>query len=116
MTTFALPLKSCLSSAVRNLILQKKTNIRNVSSTAGDEWGLQPASQRGGVPHRSLALAFGKICQANNGPLPLQGQSKPGKWTLPTLGAILAGELLFILQDPAPAPAHLWERIDVSLP
>lgn len=39
MTTFTLPLKSCLPSAVRNLILQKKTNIRNVSSTAGDEWG-----------------------------------------------------------------------------
>uniref|UniRef100_A0A8D1P4W4 Uncharacterized protein n=1 Tax=Sus scrofa TaxID=9823 RepID=A0A8D1P4W4_PIG len=84
MTTFALPLKSCLSSAVRNLILQKKTNIRNVSSTAGDD---QPASMV--VPHRSLAPAFGKICQANNGPLPLRGRSEPGKWTLPTLGAIL---------------------------
>ncbi|XP_019600676.2 D-glutamate cyclase, mitochondrial isoform X2 [Rhinolophus sinicus] len=79
--TFLHYLKSCPPSAVRSLILQKKPDIRNMSSTAG---GLRPASVV--VLHRSLAPAFEKFCQANSGPLPLLGRSEPGKWTLPTLG------------------------------
>lgn len=83
MMTFTICLKSCLPSAVRTLILQKKSSIRNMSSMAG---GLRPASVV--VLPRSLTLAFERFCQANSGPLPLLGQSKPGKWTLPTLGAV----------------------------
>ncbi|EPY81560.1 hypothetical protein CB1_000726125 [Camelus ferus] len=83
MMTFTLLRKSCLPSAVRSLILQKKPNIRNMSSSAE---GLQPASVV--VLPRSLALAFEKFCQANSGPLPLLGRSEPGKWTLPALGAV----------------------------
>ncbi|XP_049561820.1 LOW QUALITY PROTEIN: D-glutamate cyclase, mitochondrial [Orcinus orca] len=81
--TFPLPLKSRLPSAVRSLILQKKPNLRNMSSMAR---GLQPASVVA-LP-RSLAPAFEKFCQVNSGPLPLLGQSEPGKWTLPALGAV----------------------------
>ncbi|XP_060149476.1 LOW QUALITY PROTEIN: D-glutamate cyclase, mitochondrial [Globicephala melas] len=81
--TFPLPLKSRLPSAVRSLILQKKPNLRNMSSLAR---GLQPASVVA-LP-RSLAPAFEKFCQVNSGPLPLLGQSEPGKWTLPALGAV----------------------------
>ncbi|XP_016061189.1 PREDICTED: UPF0317 protein C14orf159 homolog, mitochondrial [Miniopterus natalensis] len=78
-----LHLKSCPLSAIRSLILQKKLNIRNMSSTVG---GLRPASVV--VLPRSLAPAFEKLCQANSGPLPLLGRSEPGKWTLPALGAV----------------------------
>lgn len=77
--TFICYLKSCTPSAVRSLILQKKLNIRNMSSMTG---GHRPASVV--VLHRSLAPAFEKFCQANSGPLPLLGQSEPGQWTLPT--------------------------------
>lgn len=76
-------LKSCPPSVVRSLILQKKPNIRNMSSMAG---GLRPASVV--VLHRSLTPAFEKFCQANSGPLPLLGRSEPGQWTLPTLGTV----------------------------
>ncbi|TKC51338.1 hypothetical protein EI555_020774 [Monodon monoceros] len=48
--------------------------------------GLQPASVVA-LP-RSLAPAFEKFCQINSGPLPLLGESEPGKWTLPALGAV----------------------------
>uniref|UniRef100_A0A667G2Y9 Uncharacterized protein n=1 Tax=Lynx canadensis TaxID=61383 RepID=A0A667G2Y9_LYNCA len=78
MITFTLP------SAIRSLILQKTPDIRNMSSMAG---GLRPASMV--VLHRSLALAFEKFCQTNNGPLPLLGLTEPGKWTLPTPNAVL---------------------------
>uniref|UniRef100_A0A8C9EB50 D-glutamate cyclase n=2 Tax=Phocoena sinus TaxID=42100 RepID=A0A8C9EB50_PHOSS len=81
--TFPLPLKSRLPSAVRSLILQKKPNLRNMSSMAR---GLQPASVVA-LP-RSLAPAFEKFCQINSGPLPLLGESEPGKWMLPALGAV----------------------------
>ncbi|KAB1277986.1 D-glutamate cyclase; mitochondrial, partial [Camelus dromedarius] len=79
MMTFTLLRKSCLPSAVRSLILQKKPNIRNMSSSAEASVVVLP---------RSLALAFEKFCQANSGPLPLLGRSEPGKWTLPALGAM----------------------------
>lgn len=49
--------------------------------------GLRPASMV--VLHRSLAPAFEKFCQANNGPLPLLGLTEPGKWTLPTPNTVL---------------------------
>uniref|UniRef100_A0ABI7ZEJ5 Uncharacterized protein n=1 Tax=Felis catus TaxID=9685 RepID=A0ABI7ZEJ5_FELCA len=75
--TFTLP------SAIRSLILWKTPDIRNMSSMAG----LRPASMV--VLHRSLAPAFEKFCQANNGPLPLLGLTEPGKWTLPTPNAVL---------------------------
>ncbi|KAM9093605.1 LOW QUALITY PROTEIN: D-glutamate cyclase, mitochondrial [Megaptera novaeangliae] len=81
--TFTRHLKSRLPSAVRSLILQKKPNIRNMFSMAR---GLQPASVV--VLPRSLAPAFEKFCQVNSGPLPLLGQSEPGKWTLPALDAV----------------------------
>ncbi|XP_006158051.1 D-glutamate cyclase, mitochondrial isoform X1 [Tupaia chinensis] len=78
-TSSMLHLRPCLSSAVRNLILQKKSSIRNTASMAG---GLRRASLV--VLHKTLAPAFKEFCQANTGPLPLLGQSEPGKWTLPT--------------------------------
>ncbi|KAJ8792151.1 hypothetical protein J1605_020002 [Eschrichtius robustus] len=81
--TFTCHLKSRLPSAVRSLILQKKPNIRNMSSMAR---GLQPASVV--VLPRSLAPAFEKFCQVNSGPLLLLGQSEPGKWTLPALHVV----------------------------
>ncbi|KAI5767722.1 DGLUCY protein [Gulo gulo luscus] len=82
MISFTLHLKSCLPPAIRTLILQKKPNIRSVSSMAG---GLRPASVV--VLHRSLAPAFEKFCQANDGPLPLLGLCKPGTWSLPAPNA-----------------------------
>ncbi|KAK2503302.1 hypothetical protein MC885_001396, partial [Smutsia gigantea] len=83
MVTFTIHLKSCLPSVVRTLILQKKSSIRNMSSVAV---GLRPASVV--ILHRSLTLDFERFCQANSGPLPLLGRSEPGKWTLPSLGAV----------------------------
>ncbi|PNI84702.1 C14orf159 isoform 28 [Pan troglodytes] len=80
---FTLHLRSRLPSAIRSLILQKKPNIRNISSMAGE---LRPASLV--VLPRSLAPAFERFCQANTGPLPLLGQSEPEKWMLPPQGAI----------------------------
>ncbi|XP_007471964.1 PREDICTED: uncharacterized protein LOC103085140 [Lipotes vexillifer] len=47
---------------------------------------LQPASVVA-LP-RSLAPAFENFYQVNSGPLPLLGQSEPGKWTLPALDAV----------------------------
>ncbi|XP_057174524.1 D-glutamate cyclase, mitochondrial isoform X4 [Ursus arctos] len=120
MITFTVRLKACLPPAIRSLILQRKPNIRHVSGMAG---GLRPASVV--VLHRSLAPAFEKFCQANSGPLPLLGLREPDTWSLPALNAVPdprmcfppcpAGELLFILQDPAPAPPPLWERMDFTL-
>lgn len=81
--TFTLHPKSCPLAAIRILILQKKPNIRNMSSTIG---GPRPASVV--VLHRALAPAFETFCQANRGPLPLLGRSELGKWALPALGAI----------------------------
>lgn len=81
--SFTLHLRSCLPTALRSLILQKKPNIRNTSSMAGE---LRPASLV--VLPRSLAPAFERFCQANTGPLPLLGQSEPEKWMLPTQGAV----------------------------
>ncbi|XP_014302461.1 D-glutamate cyclase, mitochondrial [Myotis lucifugus] len=81
--TFTLHPKSCPLAAIRSLILQKKPNIRNMSSTTG---GPRPASVV--VLHRALAPAFETFCQANRGPLPLLGRSEPGKWAWPALGAI----------------------------
>ncbi|XP_076979458.1 D-glutamate cyclase, mitochondrial isoform X2 [Tamandua tetradactyla] len=78
-----LQVRSCLPSAIRSLILQKKLSIRNTSGMAGNP-GLLPASVV--VLHRSLAPAFERFCQANSVPLPLLGRSKPGKWTSPALG------------------------------
>ncbi|XP_023061226.1 D-glutamate cyclase, mitochondrial isoform X1 [Piliocolobus tephrosceles] len=80
---FTLHLRSRLPSALRSLILQKKPNIRNTSSMAGE---LRPASLV--VLPRSLAPAFERFCQANTGPLPLLGQSEPEKWMLPAQGAV----------------------------
>ncbi|XP_059544101.1 D-glutamate cyclase, mitochondrial [Myotis daubentonii] len=80
--TFTLHPKSCPLAAIRSLILQKKPNIRNMSSTIR---GPRPASVV--VLHRALAPAFETFCQANRGPLPLLGRSEPGKWALPALGA-----------------------------
>ncbi|KAI2572403.1 D-glutamate cyclase [Homo sapiens] len=80
---FTLHLRSRLPSAIRSLILQKKPNIRNTSSMAGE---LRPASLV--VLPRSLAPAFERFCQVNTGPLPLLGQSEPEKWMLPPQGAI----------------------------
>uniref|UniRef100_A0A2K6BB23 D-glutamate cyclase n=1 Tax=Macaca nemestrina TaxID=9545 RepID=A0A2K6BB23_MACNE len=80
---FTLHLRSRLPTALRSLILQKKPNIRNTSSMAGE---LQPASLV--VLPRSLAPAFERFCQANTGPLPLLGQSEPEKWMLPAQGAV----------------------------
>uniref|UniRef100_A0A2K5Y469 D-glutamate cyclase n=1 Tax=Mandrillus leucophaeus TaxID=9568 RepID=A0A2K5Y469_MANLE len=81
--SFTLHLKSRLPTALRSLILQKKPNIRNTSSMAGE---LRPASLV--VLPRSLAPAFERFCQANTGPLPLLGQSEPEKWMLPAQGAV----------------------------
>ncbi|XP_003787035.1 D-glutamate cyclase, mitochondrial isoform X1 [Otolemur garnettii] len=81
--TFALYLRSCLPSARRCMILQKKSNIRNTSSMPG---GLWPASMV--VLPNSLAPAFERFCQANSGPLPLLGQSKPEKWISPAQNAV----------------------------
>lgn len=81
--TFTLHPKSCPLAAIRSLILQKKPNIRNMSSTIR---GPRPASVV--VLHRALAPAFETFCQANRGPLPLLGRSEPGKWALPALGAV----------------------------
>ncbi|XP_036171474.1 D-glutamate cyclase, mitochondrial isoform X3 [Myotis myotis] len=81
--TFTLHPKSCPLAAIRSLILQKKPNIRNMSSTIR---GPRPASVV--VLHRALAPAFETFCRANRGPLPLLGRSEPGKWVLPALGAI----------------------------
>ncbi|XP_047593543.1 D-glutamate cyclase, mitochondrial isoform X1 [Lutra lutra] len=83
MISFILHLKSCLLPAIRTLILQKKPNIRSVSGMAG---GLRPASVV--VLHRSLAPAFEKFCQANDGPLPLLGLCEPGTWSLPAPNAV----------------------------
>ncbi|PNJ64867.1 C14orf159 isoform 4 [Pongo abelii] len=80
---FTLHLRSRLPSAIRSLIRQKKPNIRNTSSMAGE---LRPASLV--VMPRSLAPAFERFCQANTGPLPLLGQSEPEKWMLPSQDAI----------------------------
>uniref|UniRef100_A0A2K5HSV2 D-glutamate cyclase, mitochondrial n=1 Tax=Colobus angolensis palliatus TaxID=336983 RepID=A0A2K5HSV2_COLAP len=80
---FTLHLRSRLPSALRSLILQKKPNIRNTSSMAGE---LRPAILV--VLPRSLAPAFERFCQANTGPLPLLGQSEPEKWMLPAQGAV----------------------------
>nr|XP_012629398.1 UPF0317 protein C14orf159 homolog, mitochondrial isoform X1 [Microcebus murinus]XP_012629399.1 UPF0317 protein C14orf159 homolog, mitochondrial isoform X1 [Microcebus murinus]XP_012629400.1 UPF0317 protein C14orf159 homolog, mitochondrial isoform X1 [Microcebus murinus] len=82
MMPFTLHLRSCLPSARRCVILQKKLSSRNTSSTAG---GLRPASVV--VLPSSLAAAFERFCQANNGPLPLLGRSQPEKWLLPARGA-----------------------------
>ncbi|XP_037359600.1 D-glutamate cyclase, mitochondrial [Talpa occidentalis] len=76
--TFTPHLRACLPSALRSLILQKKTNMRNMSSVAG---GLRAASVV--ILHKSLAPDFERFCQANRGPLPLLGRSQPGKWTVP---------------------------------
>ncbi|KAM9711172.1 LOW QUALITY PROTEIN: D-glutamate cyclase, mitochondrial [Dama dama] len=76
---FTFHLKSCLPSALRSLILQKKPNTRNMSNMSRG----MPASVV--VLPRPLALAFEKFCQASSGPLLLLGQSEPDKWTLPTL-------------------------------
>lgn len=81
--TFTLHPKSCPLAVIRSLILQKKPNIRNMSSTVG---GPRPASVV--VLHRALAPAFETFCQANRGPLPLLGRSEPGKWALPALGTV----------------------------
>ncbi|XP_006754779.1 PREDICTED: UPF0317 protein C14orf159 homolog, mitochondrial [Myotis davidii] len=81
--TFTLHPKSCPLAIIRSLILQKKRNIRNMSSTIG---GPRPASMV--VLHRALAPAFETFCQANRGPLPLLGRSEPGKWALPALGTV----------------------------
>lgn len=81
--TFTLHPKSCPLAAIRSLILQKKPNIRNMSSTIG---GPRPASVV--VLHRALAPAFETFCRANRGPLPLLGRSEPGTWASPALGAI----------------------------
>lgn len=81
--TFMLHPKSCPLAVIRSLILQKKPNIRNMSSTVG---GPRPASVV--VLHRALAPAFETFCQANRGPLPLLGRSEPGKWALPALGTV----------------------------
>lgn len=81
--TFTLHPKSCPLAAIRSLILQKKPNIRNMSSMIG---GPRPASVV--VLHRALAPAFETFCRANRGPLPLLGRSEPGTWALPALGAV----------------------------
>uniref|UniRef100_A0A2K5E185 D-glutamate cyclase n=1 Tax=Aotus nancymaae TaxID=37293 RepID=A0A2K5E185_AOTNA len=94
---FTLHLRSRLPSALRILILQKKPNIRNISSMTGE---LQPASLV--VLPRSLAPAFEGFCQANTGPLPLLGQSEPEKWILPAQGAVSETSL----RDPQSA----WHR------
>ncbi|KAM9645987.1 LOW QUALITY PROTEIN: D-glutamate cyclase, mitochondrial [Trichechus inunguis] len=75
-------LTSCLPSAIRRFILQRKSNMRSMSGMAG---GPQQANMV--VLHRSLAPAFESFCQASSGPLPLLG-SEPGKWTLPVLAAV----------------------------
>ncbi|XP_004682100.1 PREDICTED: UPF0317 protein C14orf159 homolog, mitochondrial [Condylura cristata] len=80
--TFTLHLRACRPSALRSLILQKKSNMRNTSSVAG---GLQAASVV--ILHKSLAPAFESFCQANRGPLPLLGRSQPGTWTVPAPGS-----------------------------
>uniref|UniRef100_A0A2K6ELP3 D-glutamate cyclase n=1 Tax=Propithecus coquereli TaxID=379532 RepID=A0A2K6ELP3_PROCO len=80
---FTLHLRSCLPSARRCVILQKKLSIRNTSSMAG---GPRPASVV--VLPNSLAAAFERFCQANLGPLPLLGRSQPEKWMLPAPGTV----------------------------
>ncbi|KAG8514278.1 D-glutamate cyclase, mitochondrial [Galemys pyrenaicus] len=76
--TFTLHLRARLPAALRSLTLQKKSNMRNMSSVAG---GLRAASVV--LLHESLAPAFERFCQANRGPLPLLGRSQPGAWTVP---------------------------------
>ncbi|XP_053458306.1 D-glutamate cyclase, mitochondrial isoform X2 [Nycticebus coucang] len=83
MMTFALYLRSCLPSARRCMILQKRSNIRNTSSMPG---GLRPASVV--VLPNSLAPAFERFCQANTGPLPLLGRSEPEKWISPAQSTV----------------------------
>ncbi|CAM9744010.1 unnamed protein product [Rangifer tarandus platyrhynchus] len=56
---FKFHLKSCLPSALRSLILQKKPNTRNMSNMSRGE--CRPASVM--VLPRPLALAFEKFCQ-----------------------------------------------------
>ncbi|XP_036283233.1 D-glutamate cyclase, mitochondrial [Pipistrellus kuhlii] len=81
--TFILHPKSCPLAVIRSLILQKKPNIRSMSSTTGG-----PRAASVVVLPRALAPAFETFCRANRGPLPLLGRSEPGTWALTALGAV----------------------------
>ncbi|XP_045057691.2 D-glutamate cyclase, mitochondrial isoform X2 [Desmodus rotundus] len=83
--SFPLRLKSCPPSIIRSWILQKKPNVRNMSSMAGAP-GPRPASVV--LLHKSLAPDFEEFCHTNSGPLPLLGRSEPGRWASQTLSTV----------------------------
>uniref|UniRef100_A0A4W2E5Y6 Uncharacterized protein n=1 Tax=Bos indicus x Bos taurus TaxID=30522 RepID=A0A4W2E5Y6_BOBOX len=72
--------KSCLPSALRSLIIQKKPNTRNMSSMKSH--GQRSLAGYNPWDRKESDMTW-HACQANSGPLLLLGQSEPDKWNCP---------------------------------